>query len=253
MKRIRLRFLAVISIVFLLNISPGFALTDEELQDIRSSLESLQTGQSYMQLVSTVDRPLTPDDLQQIANTLGVHIYQGTNKFTYRVYPPNTSTAIMNSSNNAANPVAVPDNSSDSSESSVSPLFGADGSALTGTSLFAPEPDRYKPSPLVPNADNFILAGSTNKNENLRTDVVVDNMDKSIGGGLVSILQLLYQIGLLVAVCVFAFMGVQFIIASPQQKAQLKASLYPYFIGLLLYVAGVPIATIIINIFMQLL
>lgn len=104
----------------------------------------------------------------------------------------------------------------------------------------------------LPNAGNFIEAGK-NAGNNLNTANVVSKMDESIGSGLVSILALLYKIGALVAVCIFAFMGVQFVIASPQQKAQLKASLFPYFIGLLLFVAGVPIATAIINIFLQLL
>ena len=116
----------------------------------------------------------------------------------------------------------------------------------------------YTSNPL-PNAGNFIAAGRPiDENGNhrdlpLNTPELVDKMDESLGGGLVSILALLYKIGVLVAVCIFAFMGVQFVIASPQQKAQLKASLFPYFIGLLLFVAGVPIATAIINIFLQLL
>ena len=111
----------------------------------------------------------------------------------------------------------------------------------------------------LPNAGNFIAAGRPiDENGNhrdlpLNTPELVDKMDESLGGGLVSILALLYKVGVLVAVCVFAFMGVKFVIASPQQKAQLKASLFPYFIGLLLFVAGVPIATAIINIFLQLL
>lgn len=111
----------------------------------------------------------------------------------------------------------------------------------------------------LPNAGNFIAAGrpidenGNHKDLPLNTPELVDKMDQSLGNGLVSILALLYKIGVLVAVCIFAFMGVQFVIASPQQKAQLKASLFPYFIGLLLFVAGVPIATAIINIFLQLL
>ena len=103
----------------------------------------------------------------------------------------------------------------------------------------------------IPNANNFINAGLSGREIN--TTDVVEAVDGSIGTGLISILQFLYQAGLLIAVCVFAFMGVQFVIASPQQKAQLKASLLPYFVGLLLFVAGVPIAIFIINIFLQLL
>ena len=103
----------------------------------------------------------------------------------------------------------------------------------------------------IPNAGNFIQAGKNGSG--LNTATLVQKMDESIGPGLVSILQLLYQIGTMIAVCVFAFMGVQFLISSPQQKAQIKASLLPYFIGLLFFVAGVPIAIFIINIFTKLL
>ena len=101
----------------------------------------------------------------------------------------------------------------------------------------------------LPNAGNFILAGRDGGKIN--TSVLVDKMDDSIGPGLVSILQLLYQIGIIVAICVLVFMGIKILIASPQQKAQLKAGLLPYFTGLLLFIAGVPIAILIINIILS--
>ena len=101
----------------------------------------------------------------------------------------------------------------------------------------------------LPNAGNFILAGKNGGKIN--TAALVDKMDDSIGPGLVSILQLLYQIGAIVAICVLVFMGIKVLIASPQQKAQLKAGLFPYFTGLLLFIAGVPIAILIINIILS--
>jgi len=79
--------------------------------------------------------------------------------------------------------------------------------------------------------------------------VMVTQVDSTIGPGLTSILGLLYTVGLAVSVCVVGYMAIQIMIAPPEQKAQLKAGAAPYFIGLLLLVAGVPIATIIINIF----
>lgn len=104
----------------------------------------------------------------------------------------------------------------------------------------------------LPHAGNFIRAGN-NETGNLNTANLVEKVDTSLNQGLTSILRLVYQIGGLVAVCVLAFMGVQFIIASPQQKAQIKASLVPYFVGLLFFLAGVPIAILIINIFTEVL
>ncbi len=112
--------------------------------------------------------------------------------------------------------------------------------SLLFTTSFAVDP--------LPNAGNFILAG---RDGNANTSVLVEKMDESIGPGLVSILQLLYQIGVIVAICVLVFMGIKILIASPQQKAQLKAGLIPYFIGLLLFIAGVPIAILIINIILS--
>jgi len=104
----------------------------------------------------------------------------------------------------------------------------------------------------LPNAGIFIQAG-INAGNNLTTQHVVNAMDQGIGFGFSDMLKLLYQIGTLIAVCVFAFMGVKFFIASPQQKAQLKESLVGFFVGLLFFVAGVPIAILIINIFIQFL
>lgn len=101
-------------------------------------------------------------------------------------------------------------------------------------------------APSLPNAGNLIQAGRSGK---LTTSELVGAIDENISGGLVTILQLLYKAGLGIAVCIFIFICIKVLITSPQQKAQLKASLYPYFIGLLLFIAGVPIAIFIINIF----
>ena len=91
----------------------------------------------------------------------------------------------------------------------------------------------------------FIRAGSGD------VDEYVNAIDEGLGNGLVSILALLYQIGDVIAICVFIFFGIKYLIATPQKKADLKASMYPYFVGLLLYIAGVPIAILIINIFIN--
>ena len=79
----------------------------------------------------------------------------------------------------------------------------------------------------------------------------VDAIDEGLGNGLVKILSLLYQIGDIIAICIFIFFGLKYLVATPQKKADLKASMYPYFVGLLLYIAGVPIAISIINIFIN--
>ena len=97
----------------------------------------------------------------------------------------------------------------------------------------------------LPNPNNFINAGL---NAEISTSKLIDKMDESLGGGLVGILKLLYSVGLVVGLGVFIYFGILLLITSPQRKAQLKASLAPYFVGLLLFAAGVPIAVLIIEI-----
>lgn len=105
---------------------------------------------------------------------------------------------------------------------------------------------------LIPNANNFLRLGyDSDASNGLSTPNLVNSFDNALGIGLLTILQLLYKVGAAVAVCVLAFMGVKIVLASPQQKAQLKASLFPYFVGLILLIAGVPLAILIIELIMQ--
>lgn len=91
-----------------------------------------------------------------------------------------------------------------------------------------------------------------NNSEKLPVTKLITAIDTAISPGLSAILGLLKIAGLAIAVCVPAYMGIQFIIAPPQKKAELKSGLIPYFIGLLLLIAGVPIAIyIIIYIFIK--
>lgn len=80
---------------------------------------------------------------------------------------------------------------------------------------------------------------------------LVSEVDSGMGSGVKSLLSVLYAFGLMACIGVFAYMAVQVIISPPEKKAQIKAGLTPYFIGLLLLVAGVPIAITIINIFVD--
>ena len=86
---------------------------------------------------------------------------------------------------------------------------------------------------------------------NLTAAGLIDKVDEGIGPGLTSILALIKNVGLVICVCALAYMGIQFIIAPPQKKAELKSGVTPYLVGLLLLVAGVPIAIYIINIFIK--
>jgi len=111
------------------------------------------------------------------------------------------------------------------------------------------------------NGDYFIKSGNNDETAKLidaiDNGLINDEGDGSskkstgLGNGLEAILVLLYQIGDVVAVCVFIYFGIMYLLATPQKKADLKASMYPYFVGLLLYIVGVPIAISIINIFIN--
>ncbi len=101
------------------------------------------------------------------------------------------------------------------------------------------------------NGDNFIKAGSRTEEAKNETKALIDSVDEGLGKGLEAILVILYQIGDIIAICIFIFFGIRYVVATPQKKADLKASMYPYFIGLLLYIVGVPIAITIINIFIN--
>jgi len=85
--------------------------------------------------------------------------------------------------------------------------------------------------------------------ETLTASGLVEDIDDGIGDGLVSILALLKNVGLAIGVCALTYMAVQIILSPPERKAQLKEGATPYFLGLLLLIAGVPIAITIINIF----
>ena len=101
----------------------------------------------------------------------------------------------------------------------------------------------------LPFNGNNLLANIND--EKVTAGWLVGRMDAGVGPGIKSLLSVLYAFGLVACVGVFAYMAVQVIISPPEKKAQIKAGLTPYFIGLLLLVAGVPIAIAIINIFVD--
>lgn len=92
---------------------------------------------------------------------------------------------------------------------------------------------------------------SHSNDSTLRAADLISDIDEGIAPGLTSLLALIKNVGLVICVCALAYMGVQFIIAPPQKKAELKSGFTPYLVGLLLLIAGVPIAINIINIFIS--
>lgn len=98
-------------------------------------------------------------------------------------------------------------------------------------------------SPALPDASAFVQSGNAS---------IINDVDNSeVGQALSGILLLLYKVGYGIAVIILFYLAIQLIIAPAQKKAEVKAALTPYFIGLLLLVAGVPIATMIIKMFIS--
>ena len=97
----------------------------------------------------------------------------------------------------------------------------------------------------LPNANNLFISNDGHDAEFIKS---INEMSD----GLNALLVLLLQIGYGVALVVAAIFAIKILLASPAKKAEVKASLAPYFLGLLFLVAGVTIATKVIEIYTQL-
>ncbi len=78
-------------------------------------------------------------------------------------------------------------------------------------------------SDVIDQADDFVNTG-----ENSKTIAMDETGMKSVSDDIYNIL---LTIGIVTAVIIGAFLGVQFIIASAEEKAKVKEALVPYLIG----------------------
>ncbi len=78
-------------------------------------------------------------------------------------------------------------------------------------------------SDVINQADDFVNTG-----ENSKTITMDETGMKSVSDDIYNIL---LTIGIVTAVIIGAFLGVQFIIASAEEKAKVKEALVPYLIG----------------------
>lgn len=99
------------------------------------------------------------------------------------------------------------------------------------------------PSVTLPDANNLFK-------ENALDDDFIRSID-NMSTGLSALLTLVLQVGYGVAIVVTGIFAVKILLASPAKKAEVKASLTPYFLGLLLLIAGVTIAVKVIEIYTQ--
>lgn len=92
----------------------------------------------------------------------------------------------------------------------------------------------------IPNANQLF--------SNMDTSLI-QSVDTAMGDGLNSLLYLLYVIGIVIAIIVALVLAIKLLFTTPAKKAEVKAAVAPFLIGLLLLFAGVPIAMSIISIF----
>lgn len=95
----------------------------------------------------------------------------------------------------------------------------------------------------LPDADNLFSQSTTD---------FVDKIDENMGGGLNAILLLVYKIGIAVAIIATVVLAIKLMLTNPAKKAEVKAAILPYLIGLLLLIAGVRIAITIIEVYTEL-
>ena len=92
----------------------------------------------------------------------------------------------------------------------------------------------------LPNANN--LFNNSDKS-------FINTLDTSLGPGLNTILLAVYKVGYAVAIIATVIIAIKLLLTTPAKKAEVKAAIMPYLIGLLLLIAGVPIAIKVIEIY----
>ena len=89
-------------------------------------------------------------------------------------------------------------------------------------------------------ADTFtdVLNDMTNKNTSTNT---TDGLT-SLGGNIVAIVQV---VGIVIAVIVILVIGIKYLVASPEGKAEYKKTMIPYLVGAVLIFAGTTIVNVV--------
>ena len=93
---------------------------------------------------------------------------------------------------------------------------------------------------IMNSADNFLETGKKNANEVINNDALQSNMSK--------IYNILLAVGLVVVVLVGVILGIQFICASTEGKAEIKEKLVPYLCGVCIVFGAYGIWGVIINV-----
>lgn len=104
----------------------------------------------------------------------------------------------------------------------------------------------------LPDANNLFRQSTTDNFVTQSTTDFVTLIDENMGGGLNAILLLVYKIGIAIAIIATVVLAMKLMLTNPAKKAEVKAAILPYLIGLLLLIAGVRIAITIIEVYTEL-
>lgn len=75
-----------------------------------------------------------------------------------------------------------------------------------------------------------------------------NDITRTVGGIGNTILSIFQAVGTIIAVIMLVWLGIKYIMASPEGKADLKGQLFPYLIGCVLLFAGAGLIGIIANV-----
>ena len=81
---------------------------------------------------------------------------------------------------------------------------------------------------------------------------LLESLESGMLVGMQQLLLMLYKIGYCLAIIVTIVLAIKLLLTSPAKKAEVKAAVLPYLIGLLLLIAGVPIAIKVIEMYTKL-
>lgn len=96
---------------------------------------------------------------------------------------------------------------------------------------------------------NLSFASAINGNNLLKEadSGLLEALDTGMGPGMKALLLMVYKIGYCLAIIVTVVLAIKLLLTDSRRKAEVKAAILPYLIGLLLLIAGVPIAIKVIE------
>lgn len=98
---------------------------------------------------------------------------------------------------------------------------------------------------VISGGDTFIDRGRNGVDSNGKKIETFD--DEKFEGNIKSIFKFVYTIGIILSVIISAILGIQIMLASPEEKAEIKEKLIPYIIGCIVTFGAFSIWAIVMN------